>query len=102
MYRSSAFVKRRVVRRSRPPNGSPTRTASMFPRHGSLRSAKAGDLGRAAPEALRKVKVPVLVLNGRADFANQSIGRLLEVFPNVRSVACDGDHHSTPWEPSFQ
>jgi pimeloyl-ACP methyl ester carboxylesterase len=57
---------------------------------------------RYPPEALRAVKVPVLVLNGRADFANQSIGRLLEVLPHARSAACDGDHHSTPWDPSFQ
>jgi len=54
------------------------------------------------PEALRKVKVPVLVLNGRGDVANQVIGRLLEIFPNARSGACDGDHHTTPWYPSFQ
>ena len=53
-------------------------------------------------EPLRKAKVPVLVLNGKADLANQAVARLLEVIPNSRSAACDGDHHTTPWYPSFQ
>jgi hypothetical protein len=51
---------------------------------------------------LRRVKAPVLVLNGKADLANQAVARLLEVIPNARSAACDGDHHTTPWYPSFQ
>ena len=55
-----------------------------------------------SPEALRKVGVQVLVLNGKADVANQAIGRLLEVIPNVRPGACEGDHGSTPFQPSFQ
>jgi len=54
------------------------------------------------PEALRKVEVPVLVLNGTADMANQAIGQLLEVLPNTRSATCEGDHGSTPFQPSFQ
>lgn len=54
------------------------------------------------PEALRNVDIPVLVLNGAADVANQSIGHLLEVLPNARSAACEGDHGSTPFQPSFQ
>jgi pimeloyl-ACP methyl ester carboxylesterase len=61
--------------------------------------------GAAEPvpvEPLRKADVPVLVLNGTADFANQSVGRLLEVLPNARAGSCDGDHHTTPWYPSFQ
>ena len=53
-------------------------------------------------EALHQVQIPVLVLNGREDVANQAVGRLLEVFPNARFAACDGDHHTTPWYPSFQ
>jgi pimeloyl-ACP methyl ester carboxylesterase/DNA-binding transcriptional MerR regulator len=53
-------------------------------------------------EPLRQVKVPVLVLNGKADLANQAVARLLEVIPTARSAACDGDHHTTPWYPSFQ
>jgi pimeloyl-ACP methyl ester carboxylesterase len=54
------------------------------------------------PEGLRQFRLPVLVLNGRQDVANKTVGRLLEVLPNARFVACDGDHHSTPWYPSFQ
>lgn len=57
---------------------------------------------QVSPEALKKVRIPVLVLNGREDVANKAVGRLLEVLPNVRFAACDGDHHSTPWYPSFQ
>jgi hypothetical protein len=53
-------------------------------------------------EPLRKAKVPVLVLNGKADLANQAFARLLEVIPNARSASCDGDHHTSPWYPSFQ
>jgi MerR family transcriptional regulator, thiopeptide resistance regulator len=53
-------------------------------------------------EPLRQVKVPVLVLNGKADLANQAVARLLEVIPKARSASCDGDHHTTPWYPSFQ
>jgi hypothetical protein len=53
-------------------------------------------------EPLLRAKVPVLVLNGKADLANQAVARLLEVIPNARSAACDGDHHTTPWYPSFQ
>jgi hypothetical protein len=53
-------------------------------------------------DPLRRVKVPVLVLNGKADLANQAVARLLEVIPSARSAACDGDHHATPWYPSFQ
>jgi pimeloyl-ACP methyl ester carboxylesterase len=55
-----------------------------------------------SPAALHKVQVPVLVLNGREDLANQAVGRLPEVLPNARKAACDGDHHSAPWYPSFQ
>jgi hypothetical protein len=51
---------------------------------------------------LRQIKVPVLVLNGKADRANHAVARLLEVIANARSAACDGDHHATPWYPSFQ
>ena len=60
--------------------------------------------GAAEPvpvEPLRHAGVPVLVLNGTADLANQSVGRLLEVLPNARAGTCDGDHHVTPWYPSF-
>jgi pimeloyl-ACP methyl ester carboxylesterase/DNA-binding transcriptional MerR regulator len=55
-----------------------------------------------AVEPLRQVTAPVLVLNGKADLANQAVGRLLEVIPRARSASCDGDHHTSPWYPSFQ
>jgi pimeloyl-ACP methyl ester carboxylesterase len=62
-----------------------------------------GAVGEPVPvEPLRQVKVPVLVLNGKADLANQSVARLLEVIPNARAACCDGDHHTSPWYPSFQ
>jgi hypothetical protein len=54
------------------------------------------------PEALREAGAPVLVLNGKEDVANQATGRLLEVLPNARPGACEGDHASTPFQPSFQ
>ena len=52
-------------------------------------------------EALRKVNVPVLVLNGRADVANQKTERLLAAIPTARSGVCEGDHHTTPFQPTF-
>ena len=62
--------------------------------------------GAVAPlwpaEALQKIEVPVLILNGRADAANQKIEGLLNVISTSRSAACEGDHHSTPYEPTFQ
>jgi hypothetical protein len=62
-----------------------------------------GAVGEQVPvQPLRRVKAPVLVLNGKADLANQAVARFLEVIPNARSAACDGDHHTTPWYPSFQ
>ncbi|MGA8762384.1 MAG: alpha/beta hydrolase [Candidatus Sulfotelmatobacter sp.] len=53
-------------------------------------------------EELRKIEVPVLILNGRADAANQKIDGLLKAIPTARSAACEGDHHSTPYQPTFQ
>ena len=52
-------------------------------------------------EALHKVNVPVLILNGRADVANQKIDRLLTAIPTARFAACEGDHYSTPFQPTF-
>ena len=61
--------------------------------------------GAVAPmwpaEPLRSIYVPVLILNGKSDPANQKVGRLLEETPTARFVACEGDHHTTPYEPSF-
>jgi pimeloyl-ACP methyl ester carboxylesterase len=53
-------------------------------------------------EPLRTIDVPVLILNGRADAANQKIAGLLKEIPTARFAACEGDHNSTPYEPSFQ
>jgi pimeloyl-ACP methyl ester carboxylesterase len=61
--------------------------------------------GAVAPmwpaEPLRTINVPVLILNGKSDAANQKVARLLEKIPTARFEACEGDHHSTPYEPSF-
>jgi len=61
--------------------------------------------GAVAPlwsaEPLRNIDVPVLILNGKSDAANQKVARLLAEIPNARFAACEGDHHSTPYEPTF-
>ena len=48
-----------------------------------------------AGESLRRTKVPVLLLNGRQDVANQKVEGLLEVLPHARAAECEGDHYST-------
>ena len=53
-------------------------------------------------EALQKVDIPVLILNGKADAANQKIAGLLKAIPTARSAECEGDHNSTPYQPTFQ
>ena len=53
------------------------------------------------PEALRTIEVPVLILNGRRDAANQKIDGLLRAIPTARAASCEGDHQSTPYEPTF-
>jgi len=52
-------------------------------------------------EALRTIQVPVLILNGRHDAANQKIDGLLRAIPTARAASCEGDHHSTPYQPTF-
>lgn len=52
-------------------------------------------------DALRAIEVPVLILNGRADAANQKITGLLQAIPTARAASCEGDHNSTPYEPTF-
>jgi pimeloyl-ACP methyl ester carboxylesterase len=54
------------------------------------------------PEALGGVETPVLVLNGKQDVANRGVRRLLEAIPDARFAACEGDHGTTPFQPSFQ
>jgi pimeloyl-ACP methyl ester carboxylesterase len=53
-------------------------------------------------EGLQGIDVPVLILNGKADAANQKIAGLLKAIPTARAAECEGDHHSTPYQPTFQ
>lgn len=53
-------------------------------------------------EGLQGIDVPVLILNGKADAANQKIVGLLKAIPTASAAACEGDHHSSPYEPTFQ
>ena len=61
--------------------------------------------GAVAPmwpaDPLRTIDVPVLILNGKSDAANQKVSRLLGEIPTARFAACEGDHHSTPYQPTF-
>src|SRR5262249_30163153 len=67
-----------------------------------LAAAERGATDLVPVELLQNVGTPVLVLNGAADIANQSVGRFLEVLPNAPTGACGGDHPTTPSQPSFQ
>ena len=53
-------------------------------------------------DAFQGVDVPVLILNGKADVANQKVTGLLKAIPTARTSECEGDHHSTPYQPTFQ
>jgi pimeloyl-ACP methyl ester carboxylesterase len=53
-------------------------------------------------EPLQQIDIPVLILNGKADAANQKIAGLLQAIPTARSGECEGDHNSTPYQPTFQ
>jgi pimeloyl-ACP methyl ester carboxylesterase len=53
-------------------------------------------------EALARVAVPVLLLNGKADVANRKVDGLLAVLSQARAEDCEGDHYSTPFQPTFQ
>jgi hypothetical protein len=61
--------------------------------------------GAVAPtmhaEELRTIDVPVLIHNGTADVAKQKIAGLLKEIPTASFAACQGDHGSTPYEPTF-
>ena len=61
--------------------------------------------GAVAPmwpaETLRTIDVPVLILNGKSDAANQKVAGLLGEIPTARFATCEGDHHSTPYQPTF-
>lgn len=56
--------------------------------------------GMTAAE-LNQICVPVLVLNGRADVANQKTDRLLKEISTASLGECEGDHYSTPYQPTF-
>lgn len=53
-------------------------------------------------EQLNRICVPVLILNGNADVANQNTARLLKEISTASPGTCEGDHHSTPYQPTFQ
>jgi pimeloyl-ACP methyl ester carboxylesterase len=53
-------------------------------------------------EGLGRVDIPVLILNGKADAANQKIAGILKAIPTARAAECEGDHSSTPYQPTFQ
>jgi hypothetical protein len=53
-------------------------------------------------EAFHRIDVPVLILNGKADVANQKITGLLNAIPTARGAECEGDHNSTPYQPIFR
>ena len=53
-------------------------------------------------EGLQRIDIPVLILNGKADAANQKIVGLLKAIPTASVGECEGDHSSTPYEPTFQ
>jgi pimeloyl-ACP methyl ester carboxylesterase len=53
-------------------------------------------------EALQQINIPVLILNGKTDVANLKIAGLLKAIPTARQGECEGDHSSTPYEPTFQ
>ena len=52
-------------------------------------------------QQLNRIRVPVLVLNGKGDVANQKTERLLKEIPIGTLGECEGDHSSTPYQPSF-
>jgi len=53
-------------------------------------------------DSLRGIDIPVLILNGKADAANQKIAGLLKAIPRSCAQECEGDHHSAPYQPTFQ
>jgi hypothetical protein len=62
-----------------------------------------GEIAGGVPAAqLREVEIPVLILNGTADVVNRKFARLLETMPTSRAADCEGDHATTPFQPTFQ
>ena len=56
---------------------------------------------RLPTEGLGRVDIPVLILNGKADAANQKIAGILKAIPTAHAAECEGDHNSTPYQPTF-
>ena len=53
-------------------------------------------------DGFQGVAIPVLILNGKGDAANQKIAGLMKAIPTASAGDCEGDHHSTPYQPTFQ
>ena len=53
-------------------------------------------------DGFQGVAIPVLILNGKGDAANQKIAGLIKAIPTASAGDCEGDHHSTPYQPTFQ
>jgi pimeloyl-ACP methyl ester carboxylesterase len=53
-------------------------------------------------QAFVRTSAAVLVINGSSDVANQKVAGLLQAIPHARTGACEGDHYSTPFQPTFQ
>lgn len=53
-------------------------------------------------DGFQRVAIPVFILNGKVDAANQKIAGLLKAIPTARAGECEGDHHSAPYQPTFQ
>jgi pimeloyl-ACP methyl ester carboxylesterase len=69
----------------------------------ALAAVLRGAIAEGVPaDALRRADVPVLLLNGKSDVANTRVARLLEALRRAREGTCEGDHYSTPFQPSFQ
>ena len=69
----------------------------------ALAAVLRGAIADGVPAAdLARTPVPVFVLNGKADVANQKVGGLLQAIPHARAASCEGDHYSTPFQPTFQ
>jgi hypothetical protein len=66
-----------------------------------LTAVLAGMAEGVSIKALAATDVPVLIVNGRGDLANQRTERILAALPQARSLSCDGDHVTTPFQPAF-
>ena len=53
-------------------------------------------------DGFQGVAIPVLILIGKGGAANQKIEGLLKAIPTASAGECEGDHHSTPYQPTFQ